>query len=118
MFGYDRRVVWFFRHLSRSSISELHAVATKVGLVRDQDALLAGLPEDFVAMLPSAASQGARLLRALHQMNAVWSLADGTVPIAVWLENAARLTAAHMESAAFQSALADLRADTRTRRIV
>src|SRR5438552_3525702 len=99
-----------FKHLPDDRIQAIYAAAVATGLASQQDALLAGLPPAYTATLPSSGAPAARLLHALHALNAVPELADGMVPIAVWLRNAATITATQSEQQIFQSALDELQA--------
>lgn len=82
-----------FRHLSDEQVRRVYAAAIDAGLARDVDALFSGLPRAYAARLPSSGSAAARLLMALHEINAVARLNDGTVPLQVVLRRAEELTA-------------------------
>lgn len=83
------------------AIRELHAAALSADLVESRVALLAGIDGGFVAGLPLAPNPGAQLLVDLDALNKAGALADGTVPLQIWLDNAAHLAAARGEAAIF-----------------
>jgi hypothetical protein len=91
--------------LSHSEILKLHAAAISARLMESRFALLAGIDAGFVAGLPREANASDQILRDLDALNAVEALADGSVPLAVWLANAATRTSALKESAVFNVAL-------------
>jgi len=90
-------------------IREIYAAALATGLAQQQDALLAGLSPSYIAMLPSHGAPATRLLQTLHELNAVSALADGTVPLDVWLGNAVTLAQIRQEGRVFGDALTLLR---------
>ena len=94
-----------YHHLSDDQIQAIHAAAVATDLAAQQDALLAGLPPTYTATLTQSGPPAARLLQTLHALNAVSALADGTVPLAVWLRNAATLASAYAEGRLFEDAL-------------
>ena len=98
----------FSRHLPDARLQALYAAAIATHLASQQDALLAGLPPSYTATLPTSGSSAARLLQTLHTLNAVAALTDGTVPLAIWLRNAATLTTAQTEQRVFVAALSEL----------
>jgi endonuclease G len=99
-----------FRHLPDALIREVHGAAVTLSLaVGAQDALLAGLPARFVAGLAVRSRPDARLLEALFALNGIERLADGSVPLEVWLRNAALLSPSREESKVFERALGALR---------
>jgi Effector-associated domain 5/TIR domain len=92
--------------LSNDDIHRIYDAAIAVGLSRHQDALLAGLPPAFVASLPQDHASGAQLFSTLHTLNTA-TLADGTLPLRVWLTNAVKLAGGRAEQRVFEQALAD-----------
>ena len=90
--------------LKHDQILELHAAAV-TSLAESREALLSGIPAAFVASLPGASSPADRILRDLGALNDVGELADGTVPLALWLRNALALAGGRMEAAVFRQAL-------------
>lgn len=96
--------------LPHDRIRGLQAAVIGCGLSshEQQDALLVGLPAGYVAGLPTVNEPAARLLRQLDRLNQD-KLRDGTVPLEVWLANAAHQAADHPEAEVFEGALAELR---------
>jgi hypothetical protein len=92
--------------LPHEEILKLHEAAVAAALAPDRAALLAGLDPRLVAGLKGASSPAATLLRDLTDLNA---LHDGA-SLAIWLANAARLSAGRMETSTFEEALDKLRA--------
>jgi hypothetical protein len=62
----------------------------------------------FVTSLPLAKDPAAQILRDLDALNKAGALTDGSVPLAVWLENAALLARPRREAVDFKEALARL----------
>lgn len=96
------------RRLPADRIQALYTAAVACGLASQQDALLAGLPGAYTATLPHAGQPAARLLQTLHALNDVPALADGMVPLAVWLQNAATLTSASPDARVFKDAMREI----------
>lgn len=94
--------------LDYDDILELQQAAISARITANRSVLLVGLPADFVASLPQAAAPGAQVLADLDAINAAGTLADGTVPLAVWLRNALALAATREETAVFRRALGRL----------
>jgi Effector-associated domain 5/WD domain, G-beta repeat len=95
----------FRRHLSHEDITALHATAVELHLASSRTALLAGIAPAYADSLPTDPSPSKQLSLDLEAMNQVEKLADGTVPLRLWLSTALRLTSVHSESAVFQRAL-------------
>ena len=91
--------------LLHSEIVRLHKAVITAGLAESRTALLSGIDPHFVAQLASPAVPSERILQDLYAMNTVSELADGSVPLAVWLKNAIALSAGRAEAATFQEAL-------------
>src|SRR5262245_59679240 len=100
-------------HLSEDRIQAIYAAPIATGLAAQQDVLLAGLPSTYATTLPIQGPPAARLLETLHTLNGVRKLTDGTVPLAVWLRNAAALTAALPDGRVFKDAQEDIRSGRR-----
>lgn len=81
--------------LPRCVIILMHDVAMAAAL--DRTALLSGLLPGFVRGIPTGSSPSAQLLIDLDYLNGV-RLADGTMPIRVWLQNAEILLAGREEA--------------------
>ncbi|WP_437604755.1 SUMF1/EgtB/PvdO family nonheme iron enzyme [Sorangium sp. So ce834] len=95
-------------YLSEDRIMAIYEAAVASGLAAQQDALVAGLPTAYVAILPAPVQPAARLLQTLHAMNALPALADGTVPLMTWLRNARMLAATLPQGRVFEDSLAQL----------
>jgi hypothetical protein len=68
--------------------------------------LLARMDERFVASLPDMPDRASQLLSDLSQLNLTERLADSSVPLKLWLENAATLAGRRVEGEVFRRALA------------
>ena len=87
----------FACHLSERAIEELHSAA--LGLSRD--ALLSGLPTQFISFLDIARNAGTQLLMDLRALNETeWF--DGQIPLATWLQNAQLLVPHKKEQGIFK----------------
>lgn len=102
--------------LPADDIQGIYDAAIATGLASQQEALLAGLPAAYTATLPHSGPPAARLLQTLHALNAVPALADGTVPLVVWLRAAVALSGARIEARIFENALAELQRPAPTTR--
>jgi hypothetical protein len=91
--------------LDHSELDPLHHTAVSLGLAAKRSTLLSGLPADVVADLPTADSAGAQLLADLGALNARRPLADGSVPLEIWLQNAVTLSGSRTEAKVFSRAL-------------
>lgn len=58
--------------------------------------------------LPNAPDSATQVLGDLHRLNEVEALADGTIPMHMWLANAAALTSSRMEEEEFRGAISRL----------
>lgn len=90
--------------LPDSQIHDILAAAIRVGLARDS--LLRGIDPTFVASLPLGTNTASGMLSDLHELNRTGRLADGTIPLRVWLENAQTLASSRVEGQVFSSAIA------------
>ena len=88
--------------LSHREILELHAAVVSARLAGSRVALLAGLDAALVASLPQAAAPSEQILADLDALNGAGRLADGMVPLDVWLRNAAALTGSRGEAEIFR----------------
>jgi hypothetical protein len=86
-------------------ILEVHMAAVAAGLGDHRGALLAGIAREVLAALPSASSPNAQLLVDIDALNELETLVDASIPLAVWLANAASLTPLRKEAAVFVDAL-------------
>lgn len=89
--------------LGQESIRSVHIAAVNLGLPRA--ALLSHLDPAFVGSLPELSTPASQLLSDLGELNRTAQLADGSVPLKVWLENARALSAGRLEGDAFVRAL-------------
>jgi hypothetical protein len=97
--------------LGPAEIRKLHAAAISAGLGSSRAALLAGIDSHFVASLPSAPSHAAQLLTDLDQLDSVPQLADGSIPLLIWLQNAAALAGPRTEGIVFDRAAQQIMGD-------
>lgn len=91
--------------LTHDEILRLHAAIISAQLVASRSALLVGVDGRFVAGLPRAATPGDEILSDLGAMNEAGALADGSVPLAIWLKNAAARSGSRREEAIFRESL-------------
>lgn len=84
------------RALDRDELAALVELATRLGLLGDaRSTLLQGLPAGFIHSLEQKTAPDLQLRADLHRLNETDPLTGlGRRPIAIWLENAARLTQA------------------------
>jgi hypothetical protein len=95
--------------MTQQQILEIHAAVQSARLVGSRDALLVGIDAGFVARLPSAANRSDQILLDLDAMNTTGALANGTVPLEFWLQNAAALARPRTEALLFERALRESR---------
>lgn len=97
----------FHQHLPHGTILALHEAAVRARLSAERNELLTGIPSGFVASLPPAGNPSAQLLSDLNHLNTVESLADGSVPMRLWLATAHTLLLQRgfSEAALFKDAL-------------
>jgi hypothetical protein len=79
-----------FSYVPSDRIYALHDAVVNCNLATDegQKTLLAGVDPAFVSLLESKGDPSGRLLQNLFHLNSVEKLADGTVPLKLWLQNA------------------------------
>lgn len=102
--GYHRRPQRIMPFLDQTTILELHAAALSADLTRSRDALLVGIDARFIASLALASSPGTQLLLDLGALNTAGALTDGTVPLHIWLTNAAHSAGLRREAVVFARA--------------
>ena len=90
--------------LDQTTILELQEAAVSAHLSRGRDALLVGIDVRFVASLALSTSPGTQILLDLGALNTAGALIDGTVPLHIWLTNAARSAGPRQEAAIFARA--------------
>lgn len=93
------------RILNHDHILRLQTAITSARLTRSRDALLAHISDQFVASLPVAPVPGEQVLMDLDALNAAGELADGSLPLAIWLSNAIPLCGGRQEEKVFAEAL-------------
>jgi hypothetical protein len=96
-------------YLSPDTITKLVETITEVDMA-DKDArelLLSGIDKGYASTLPVRDNPRDQILSDLHEINRVPSLADGEIPLLIWLQNARdNMRLSHRtEEAVFQSAL-------------
>lgn len=87
--------------LANDQILALHQAALSARL--DRTALLAGIAP-FDQSIPTVPSPAAQLVVDLYFLNDAGSLADGSVPLRIWLKTAAQLSVARSEHRIFEAA--------------
>ncbi len=97
-----QRFVW----LTEDEFDELSGTLIAAGLASDLDTLLAGIHVGYVGGLSLTGGPNARLLAALHRMNAERQLADGSVPLRALLRTAASLRQGTVHEVVIRKALA------------
>jgi hypothetical protein len=95
--------------LSHDEILELRGAVISARLARRRDALLAHLPPEFTDSLPVAGIPGDQILMDLVALHAAGELIDGSLPLAIWLKNAAQLCGGQQEEKVFTEALERVR---------
>lgn len=88
--------------LVHKEILSLHQAAVASGLSGVRDTLLVGLDSAFVAGLPTTADPSSQLLSDLGVLSRA-RLADGSMPLEVWLENALALAGPRIEADVFRT---------------
>jgi hypothetical protein len=92
--------------LPRQMIYDLQSAALRAGL--DRQALLSGLDAGFVASLRRANNDAAQILEDLSALNEIVELADKSVPLRWWLQNALGMASMRPEREVFLRALESL----------
>lgn len=95
----------FSQHIEYDTILRLHAAAIR-HFVERTSSLLLGIDPAFRVVLPLSYDESTGLLGALDVMNRTERLSDGSVPLALWLRNAAALLAHHDDAHIFEAVLA------------
>ncbi len=94
--------------LPHDTILALQQTAILAGPL-DRQTLLSGIDKRFTAELRLVPTHGQQLLSDLDEMNAAGALADGSVPLARWLDNAVVLAGQRREAQVFAEARAALK---------
>jgi hypothetical protein len=92
--------------LDRQRIRGLVDAAIDAGIEGQRIALVAGIDAKFLALLPVSPSPLAQMQMDLHALNVV--LADGSVPLLRWVQNAHLLAGPRAAATVFEAALVDL----------
>lgn len=87
--------------LRHEDILALRRAIVQVRLEGSRRSLLAGLPPDFVATLPTTGVPGEQTLCDLDSLSSAGTLADGTVPLLMWLQNASDCAGGRAEGEIF-----------------
>jgi hypothetical protein len=91
-------------------IRRLHAASVRARLTDSRTALLGSIEPSFVDSLPTLPNPSGQILSDLNTLNAAATLADGSVPIRTWLENAVALAGRRAEALVFREILEATRA--------
>jgi formylglycine-generating enzyme required for sulfatase activity len=89
--------------LTHDQVLELHAALASAGLGASRSALLSGIGAGFVLAIPVAPRPVDQILCDLHALNVPGALADGSVPLEIWLKNAIALAPTRPEVALFMA---------------
>ncbi|MEO7329298.1 MAG: hypothetical protein ABI193_12010, partial [Minicystis sp.] len=87
---------------NHEDIIRLFDAACTAGIVDIRDALMAGIDPAFVGTFPKSKTSASQLLMDLDRLNAAGELLDGSVPFAIWLNNADRLAGNRNEAQVFR----------------
>jgi len=96
--------------LSLEDLHALHAAAVGARLAESRATLLAGIDAVFIASLPVRSSPSEQVLSDLDALSQTGALADGSVPLLAWLQNAAHLAGAQVQATVFARAHAEITA--------
>jgi hypothetical protein len=93
-----------FRYLEAVEVDELVQAATRVGLLGpdSRNALLAFIDQGVVANLNLIGAPQLQLRSDLVELNRIERLADGSVPLQLWLSQASSLAAGRVEEGVFR----------------
>jgi hypothetical protein len=99
-----------FSYLARERIAEIKQafISARISYKESRDLLMEGITPLFVASLRTYSSDQNQLAGDLSSLNSVEKLTDDTVPLLIWLTNAADLFAPRTEASVFARAVADL----------
>jgi Effector-associated domain 5 len=100
------------KHLSEEQVRQIVDAAVLAGLAQSRGALLAGVDRGLVMELPAARSGRAQLLVDLAELNRITTLADGTVPLVDWLNNAILLAGPRLGAEVFRAALEAVKSES------
>lgn len=91
--------------LTHDQILELRDAAISAGFAQSRRVLLAGIDRAFIVGLREVDAPGEQILIDLVALRDAGALTDGSVPLALWLQNAAVLARSRKEAIIFQRAL-------------
>jgi V8-like Glu-specific endopeptidase len=100
-----------FQHLHQSRVVELVDAFDDLPVVYDaatRSVLFTGVSPRYLGLLPAGSPPRLQLLGDLGRVNTLERLADGSVPLATWLANAAALASGTESAATYQKALDDV----------
>lgn len=80
-----------FKYLTDDQLYEVQQAAQDAGLLVERVALFAPIDPSFAARIQRAGADLAQLTIDLHKLNATRRLTDGSIPLQVWLRQAAML---------------------------
>jgi hypothetical protein len=100
----------FTSYFTQDRILELRDAALAAGLHLNRAVLLGGIHPLWAGNLPSAPSPVSQLQLDLQMLNAEERLSDGTVPLVLWLKNAAASSLSAQPLAVFRRALEEISA--------
>src|SRR6266540_3017993 len=91
-----------FAHLSKARLEELYKASLTAGLadLGRRPVLFGGITPAWTGLLAAGLPPNVQLLSDLRALNEVRRLADGTVPLQIWLHNAALMTTGTVEGQA------------------
>src|SRR5688572_19796261 len=98
----------FTAYFSQDRIIELRDAALTANLHLNRMVLLGGIHPLWAGSLPQATNAVSQLQADLQTMNAEERLADGSVPLVLWLKNAAASSVSAQPQAVFRRALDEL----------
>ena len=93
-----------FRYLTQSEITEVYEAALSTGLMAPgtRNVLLAAIDPAVAMALPVLPAPQVQLLSDLGALNGIPYLADGSVPLQTWLDQAITLSAGRVEADTFR----------------
>jgi hypothetical protein len=92
--------------LIQNELRNLHAAVIQARLGESRASLFAGVDPQFVAGLARASIPGEQLLLDLDALNSAGILENGSMPLAIWLDNALTLAGLREEASIFRAVLA------------
>lgn len=96
------------KYLSPDEIQQIHETSVALDLAKKRNSLLSGIPIDFVNSISTDPAPASQLLLDLNTLNSIEKLADGSIPLQLWLKNAVVLSSSRKQKAIFTKALRKL----------